>query len=111
VNDQLPMFDAGPSTTRARRTDPDTSRLAAYALSNLSDARRAVLGVLVDLGGLATDERLAEAYTATEGLIRQSPSGLRTRRSELVDLGLVRDSLQRVRLPSGRWSIVWAVVT
>jgi hypothetical protein len=40
---------------------------------------------------------------------RQSESGLRTRRRELVDMGLVVDTGRTETLPSGRKAIVWGV--
>lgn len=38
-----------------------------------------------------------------------SPSGARTRRCELVDMGFVKSSGRTKTLPSGRESIVWCV--
>jgi hypothetical protein len=40
---------------------------------------------------------------------RQSSSGIRSRRAELEAAGLVRDTGQRMKLPSGRKAHVWAV--
>lgn len=40
---------------------------------------------------------------------RQSSSGIRSRRAELEDVGLVRDTGQKFVMPSGRRAHVWAV--
>jgi hypothetical protein len=40
---------------------------------------------------------------------RQSPSGIRSRRAELTDLGLIIDSGRRTVTPSGRPCIVWTL--
>jgi hypothetical protein len=40
---------------------------------------------------------------------RQSESGIRTRRKELVERGLVEDTGRRDILVSGRKSIIWKV--
>ena len=88
----------------ARLSDPRTSHLAAASVENLTERRAAVLYVLgvIQRG---TDEDIADAYPP--GMIQQSPSGLRTRRNELVELGHVRDSGLRRKLRSGREAIVW----
>ena len=39
----------------------------------------------------------------------RSASGIRTRRSELVHAGYVRDSGHRATLPTGRKAIVWEI--
>jgi hypothetical protein len=102
VND-LTLFDA-----RARSTDPETSWAAARSIT--PDALRAnqsaVLQVLGKYGPM-TDEQLADEYARCDWFAPQSPSGLRTRRHELQELGLVEDSGERARLRSGRQAIVW----
>lgn len=95
---------------RARESDPETSHAAADSITpdKLRASQRAVLNVLRLRGGKGTDEQIAESYTRGSWPA-QSPSGLRTRRKELVEAGLVEDSGERVTLPSGRDSIVWRV--
>jgi len=87
---------------RVRTTDPSTSKAAAASLpeGRIRHSQEQVLAVL--RRGPATDSELVVALAG-----EQSPSGVRTRRKELVEKGLVRDSGDRVRLPSGRQSIVW----
>jgi hypothetical protein len=89
----------------ARNTDPETSHAAASSVGDLRPRQVAVLDVLRRCGP-CHDEAIAAFYTGPP----QSPSGLRTRRRELVDAGLVRDSGDRARLQTGRQSIVWEVV-
>lgn len=96
----------------ARRTDPETSHAAARSVTDLTAKQTAVLTLLRDFGPL-TDLELVEKYgTAAQGFPgvfpRQSTSGLRTRRHELVDRGLVVEH-DKVRLPSGRMAIRWKV--
>lgn len=93
----------------ARSSDPATSHLAAASLD--SDKLRASQSEVLHfmrLSGPVTDEQLVRYYVGT---VPQSPSGLRTRRSELVARGLVEDTGQRVVLPSGRKAIVWAATS
>lgn len=93
----------------ARRTDPLTSHLAAASITSerIRKSQADVLRVLSS--GPMCDEQIADR--ARELGVKQSPSGLRTRRAELVDLGQVIDSGERVRLRSGRMSIVWGLAT
>jgi hypothetical protein len=60
-----------------------------------------VLGILQDHGPM-TDEELVDRLGGV-----MSSSGARTRRCELVDIGLVFDTGQRVVLRSRRRAIVW----
>jgi len=91
-------------TAFARTSDPATSHEAAKSVK-VRESQEKVLGLLKL--GPATDEVLANRAMAHG--IRISPSGLRTRRSELVALSLVVDSGVRVTTGNGRKAIVWAV--
>lgn len=101
----------------ARRTDPATSHEAAASLSSdkLRRSQEAVLRVLREgepfTGKPMTDERLVEAYEQCVRLWqcqypKQSPSGIRTRRKELVERGFVK-AMGTTVLASGRRAIVW----
>lgn len=108
---QTDFFDSRPApepAARARRTDPETSHEAAATVDALRERQAAVLGVL--RRGPATDEQLAQAYAAVPGAPKQSPSGLRTRRSELVEMGLARHSGAFGQTASGRRTRVWEAV-
>jgi hypothetical protein len=87
----------------ARVTDPGTSWAAAGSVSEttITRTKKAILRALEQ--GPMTDEQIAAAV----GPAYTSPSGLRTRRKELVAGSLVRDSGRQTRLPSGRWAILW----
>ena len=89
---------------KARHSDPDTSHDAARSLSagKLRASQKAVLGHFRKFGPM-TDTDLVNVYVGSP----QSRSGLRTRRSELVDRGLVEDTGARKKLPTGRNAIVW----
>ncbi|ADL71023.1 hypothetical protein SEQ_HALENA_58 [Mycobacterium phage Halena] len=97
---------------KARRTDPATSHAAAASINpkKLRQSQQAILKVMGRFRNGATDQDIARYYgfSGWAETLPQSPSGLRTRRAELVDLGLVVDSGERKRLPSGRKAIVWA---
>lgn len=100
-----------PAEPRARRTDPATSHDAARSIkaAALRASQEAVLKFL-RRHGPATDVELVEGYPEWARALHppQSPSGLRTRRHELVEAGAVVDTGDRAELPSGRKAIVWA---
>ena len=91
----------------ARLTDPDTSHAAADSVTNLTEKQSHVYWILKHHGPM-TDQTLTDLHRV-RGFPRQSESGLRTRRHELVEMGLIRDSQRRERLASGRQAIVWEV--
>lgn len=95
----------------ARRTDPTTSHEAARSVRELRYSQSDVLALFEIHSGFdstalrLTDEAMISR--ARQRGILQSDSGLRTRRSELVTAGLLRDSGARALTRSGRRSILW----
>jgi len=89
---------------KARRTDPATSHEAAESVKEVTETQEFILKALRKP---RNDSQLIEAYRAYKTAPRASESGIRSRRAELVDSGRVTDSGDRVKMPSGRWSIVW----
>lgn len=87
---------------RSRHSDPDTSRQGPDSL-RMTENRSSVLKTLSRRP--LTDIELVQAMSS-----RMSASGARTRRSELVRMGLVKDSGRRKPGPTGRSHIVWEVV-
>jgi hypothetical protein len=79
---------------KARSTDPETSHEAAYRASlNMTRNREAVMTTLAEIGRPCTDARMIARYRSREDIghvPKQSESGLRTRRAELVTMGLVK---------------------
>ena len=108
--DQTPLeFDTaptGPYPARARAGDPDTSHQAAASVTErtITETHRRIMHILNDRGPL-TDERIADRYLAQYGLT--SPSGLRTRRHELVEMGRVEWTGDTAKLTTGRQGRVW----
>jgi hypothetical protein len=96
---------------RARLTDPETSREAAESVTHVRESQEAILEVLRVMGS-GSDTKiyamLGQPWTTYKR--KQSESGARTRRKELVDAGLVRDSGLRATTPSGRKTIIWELV-
>lgn len=93
---------------KARTTDPETSHEA--AMSVMAEKQR--YRVWVTAMGLKrfTDQQLQAQLRAEHPSKTFSDSGTRTRRSELVKMDLIVDSGTRAVLPSGRRSIIWAVI-
>ena len=97
---------------RARTTDPDTSHEAAKSVDDLTAKQMAVYDVMLRIGP-ATDERIRQAYEIrhkqgfSDLYPKQSESGLRTRRSELVKAGFVFDTGGRESMSTGRMAILW----
>lgn len=120
LDDAVPAGSSGPrdrtavSEPRARSTDPATSHAAARSIRPgfLRDSQDAIVKLFRELGPM-DDSLLVDRYqeAVLEGLRpNQSPSGIRTRRAELVDAGVVRDTGRTVRLESGRQATVWELL-
>lgn len=86
----------------ARNSDPITSLEAADSVFDITGAQTKVLEAFRRHGPM-TDEQL---FALGLGL---SPSGTRSRRSELVDRRLVEDSGMKTVTASGRRTIIWQV--
>lgn len=95
----------------ARNTDPETSHQAAKSVSvaSVTDTQKAILKLL-KLRAM-NDEQIFDAFFqgAENGRWKHaSMSGVRSRRSELERLGLVKDvGLTKTRF--GRAAIVWGI--
>ena len=105
---------AAPARAHARGSDPWTSHAAARSLDaeTLRKTQEAVLACF-QIAGAMHHERLVDRYGTLRpeyGWPEQSVSGLRTRTSELVTGGHLRDSGRVTRLDSGRKSIIWEPV-
>jgi hypothetical protein len=87
----------------ARTTDPETSHEAAMSVTNITPLKQEILQRLMTP---MTDTDLYETLRTGSRLI-VTESGVRSRRSELVQAGLVRDTGERVKLATGRRAIVW----
>ena len=90
---------------RARNTDPQTSHDAAASVTGQTETQRHLLELLANEP--ATDMDLIERWHPEWG--PATPSGLRTRRSELTEAGLVIDTGERRPSPSGRLCVVWGL--
>ncbi len=87
----------------ARTTDPETSHEAAMSVTNITPLKQEILQRLMTP---MTDTDLYQLLTISSRLI-VTESGVRSRRAELVQAGLVKDTGERVKLATGRKAIVW----
>jgi hypothetical protein len=91
---------------KARKTDPSTSHEAAASVVNITDTQKVILHLLKKP---MTDLELVQTFykSVNRNVLWASESGIRSRRSELVQRGKVVDTGAREKLPSGRNAIVW----
>lgn len=94
-----------PST---RTNDPQTSHDAEKSVSKLAESYGLILGFFRNYGPM-NDEKLIRLWKL-DGSKRAADSGIRSRRAELVAAGRLEDSGERVKMESGRMSIVWRLV-
>lgn len=87
----------------ARLTDPETSHEAAESVTNITPLKQEILQKLMTP---MTDRDLyALLFTSSRLIVTES--GVRSRRAELVQAGLVKDTGARQKLNTGRNAIVW----
>lgn len=89
-----------------RTLDPQTSHDAEASVTGLAETYRIILSTLRESGPM-NDQALIRAFQRSGK--RASDSGIRSRRSELTAQGLIVDTGDRVKMESGRMSIVWGV--
>lgn len=97
----------------ARHSDPHTSHEAAKTVRGITESQERILEIITYFGPLS-DETIAVHYARMADLNRwklMSPSGLRSRRAELVAQGKVRDSGRRGTTASGRATTIWEVAS
>jgi len=90
----------------ARNTDPRTSHEAATSVKNLTLTQQAIVNLLASP---MADEELVERYRlrTRAGLAPMaSESGIRSRRHELAERGLVK-AVGETKTASGRKALVW----
>jgi len=92
----------------ARTTDPETSHEAAASVRNLTTRQFLILDIF-RFSGPQTDEELIERYDLVAFDTPQSPSGIRTRRAELVAAGKVRFSGAYRYTAANRRTRVWEI--
>lgn len=90
-----------------RTLDPSTSHQAERSVTGLAESYRIILDLFRKFGPM-NDETLIRTWRATAKK-QASDSGIRSRRSELAATGLIIDSGDRVKMSSGRNSIVWRI--
>ena len=89
-----------------RTTDPQTSHEAEASVKGLAATYRIILNTLRNTGPM-NDTALIKAFQSSGSAA--SDSGIRSRRSELTAQGLIVDTGERVKMESGRMSIVWGI--
>lgn len=114
--EQPTLFDLVTQPTPvARNSDPETSHAAAASItpSALRASHEAIIELMTLIGD-GTDEYIVFQYDLLRNLYawpRQSQSGIRTRRNELTNAGIITDSGRRAPTVSGRLAIVWEIAT
>lgn len=93
---------------KTRATAAKTSQKAAASVQRMTRKRQDVMATFRRFGAL-TDEQLVSVYASMDDVTDQSESGLRTRRSELVRMGLLTDTGQTRPIRSGRQAILWGL--
>ena len=105
MSDQLDLFGA-----HARTTDPQTSHEAARTV-NVTRGQQIVLNEFLMYHEM-TDEQLIEALKIRQGSCydaKLSDSGARSRRAELVAIGILKDTGRRTTTAANRKTTIWGL--
>jgi len=98
---------SAPDKAFARKSDGRNSHAAAASVVNLGPVRDRIMDVLSCYGPM-TDERIWETFSLWINAPKVSPSGLRSRRAELVKMKLVRE-VGTGKTKAGRNCSVWGL--
>jgi len=90
----------------ARSTDPGTSWEAARSVQGITEHQGEVLAAYRGRKDMADEDLVLNLQRSGS---KQSPSGIRTRRAELVAQGLLVDTGDRVTGSTGRRMILWGL--
>lgn len=88
----------------ARKSDPTTSHEAAETVDEVTETKKFILEALREP---RNDYDMIKTFRSMLGSPEVTDQSIRSRRAELVDAGMVEDSGEKAKMPSGRWSIVW----
>ena len=104
MNEDPDLFGNDLARARARRDDPVTSRIAAeHVTPSLRQIQRQVLGYAVSKGATGfTDPEMNLDFGTMS-------SSLRSRRAELVDVGLIADTGKRHKFGGRTPYTVWRI--
>lgn len=89
----------------ARTTDPETSHEAAQSITNITPLKQEILQRLMT--PMTDADLIAVIRNGSRLLVTES--GVRSRRAELVQAGLLKDTGAREKLSTGRNAIVWGL--
>jgi hypothetical protein len=101
-----------------RTSDPETSREAALSIDDakITKIQKEILSLYRTRGPMIDEQLVVEFYNLqySKQLREEEPnyssdSGLRTRRSDLVKLGMVVDTGERGTTRSGRSAVIWRI--
>lgn len=112
MSDQQMLWEEGRSMfyveprKMTRRTDPVTSYQAAASV-DLSKGQKIVMSAFRVRNSMTDDELIAQVQRLG---LKLSPSGCRSRRKELVGMGVLRDSGVKELTASNRSTIVWEII-
>jgi hypothetical protein len=112
MSDQMMLWEEGRSRyykeprQMTRRFDPTTSLLAAASV-DLTKGQKIVMAAFRVTPSMTDDELIAQVGRLN---LKLSPSGCRSRRKELVELGILRDSGTKALTASKRTTTVWELV-
>lgn len=110
IENKIPMQSIRtPVKAKVRRRDPQTSWDAAISQSPEATQRLyAAIHRVLTVRGPMTDDELLHTFERLK--FAHTPSGVRSRRKELVEAGWIRDSGTKRSSDAGSPSIVWEAV-